>query len=151
MPLEGHHHDYKKKLEVEWLCHCCHMARHVEQRLPFDDIPGEDGFVVVQTSLSPSQAAWVASRGVPVAAYLRGLVERDQAIGDVVHGQHQGSDAMFQPGRRPAGRWAHLAQSGWILRRPDLVIVGMHLTEAQAIDWCLTGTLPDLVKIGGDV
>ena len=32
----------------------------------------------VQTSLSPSQAAWVASRGVPVAAYLRGLVERDQ-------------------------------------------------------------------------
>ena len=36
----------------------------------------------VQTSLSPSQAAWVASRGVPVAAYLRGLVEAemDEAI-----------------------------------------------------------------------
>ena len=36
----------------------------------------------VQTSLSPSQAAWVASRGVPVAAYLRGLVEEamDEAI-----------------------------------------------------------------------
>jgi hypothetical protein len=31
----------------------------------------------VQTSLSPSQAAWVASRGVPVAAYLRGLVEAE--------------------------------------------------------------------------
>jgi hypothetical protein len=31
----------------------------------------------VQTSLSPPQAAWVASRGVPVAAYLRGLVERE--------------------------------------------------------------------------
>jgi len=33
--------------------------------------------VTVQTSLSPSQAAWVASRGVPVAAYLRGLVEAE--------------------------------------------------------------------------
>ena len=35
-----------------------------------------------QTSLSPSCAAWVASRGVPVAAYLRGLVEEamDEAI-----------------------------------------------------------------------
>jgi hypothetical protein len=34
----------------------------------------------VQTSLSPSQAAWVASRGVPAAAYLRGLVEEDMLI-----------------------------------------------------------------------
>jgi hypothetical protein len=31
----------------------------------------------VQTSLSPLQAAWVASRGVTAAAYLRGLVEAD--------------------------------------------------------------------------
>jgi len=35
----------------------------------------------VQTSLSPPQAAWVASRGVPVAAYLRGLVEADMGPG----------------------------------------------------------------------
>jgi hypothetical protein len=36
----------------------------------------------VQTSLSPPQAAWVASRGVPVAAYLRGLVEAEMSRAD---------------------------------------------------------------------
>lgn len=26
--LEGHHHDYTKKLEVEWLCVSCHKRAH---------------------------------------------------------------------------------------------------------------------------
>jgi hypothetical protein len=26
--LHGHHHDYSKPLEVEWLCQNCHVTRH---------------------------------------------------------------------------------------------------------------------------
>jgi hypothetical protein len=110
----------------------------------------------VQTSLSPSQAAWVASRGVPVAAYLRGLVERDQeSKSKVVRGSYGTSfrEAMSEPGGDPSkepGRCATRFTDGWAAYR-DGASVGYNLTESQAIDWCLTGTLPDLVKIGGDV
>lgn len=30
--VEAHHEDYSKALDVEWLCHKCHMALHAEQR-----------------------------------------------------------------------------------------------------------------------
>jgi hypothetical protein len=61
---------------------------------------------------------------------------------------------MAQPGRSPSVEYGRTAvcygDSEWVPYEdgegPDT-----HLTEAQAIDWCLTGTLPDLVKIGGDV
>lgn len=29
--LDGHHHDYSKALEVEWLCRQCHKDRHREE------------------------------------------------------------------------------------------------------------------------
>lgn len=31
-PIYGHHPDYAKRLEVQWLCASCHQLVHVEQR-----------------------------------------------------------------------------------------------------------------------
>lgn len=31
-PIHGHHHDYTRPLDVEWLCVDCHIARHAEER-----------------------------------------------------------------------------------------------------------------------
>jgi hypothetical protein len=75
----------------------------------------------VQTSLSPSQAAWVASRGVPVAAYLRGLVEEDMEAQE----SPEDTESAFQ-------RFL-------VLHADDIAKIGVVVTVG------------DLVKIGGDV
>lgn len=31
--LHGHHHDYSKPLEVEWICATCHSVRHLAERV----------------------------------------------------------------------------------------------------------------------
>lgn len=31
--VDGHHHDYSKPLDVEWLCRTCHMAEHGRRRV----------------------------------------------------------------------------------------------------------------------
>jgi hypothetical protein len=108
---------------------------------------------------------------VPVAAYLRGLVEADmeaQESPEVVEAAFQrflvkindpsvirgwdedGSPVMWHPSGR-GRRAALIGGSWWLYTGQNTAASATGATEAQAIDWCLTGTLPDLVKIGGDV
>lgn len=35
--LQGHHHDYSKPLDVEWICRQCHIRQHKEER--HEDLP----------------------------------------------------------------------------------------------------------------
>ena len=32
-PKDAHHEDYSKPLEVIWLCHACHMERHMKRQV----------------------------------------------------------------------------------------------------------------------
>lgn len=41
MPTHGHHEDYRRALDVTWLCPACHMARHAELRQK--KLTGADG------------------------------------------------------------------------------------------------------------
>lgn len=52
--MQGHHPDYSKPLEVEWLCPRCHGARHVGRE---------------RISKAPPSALWT----VPEAARLAGV------------------------------------------------------------------------------
>src|SRR3990167_918732 len=38
--VETHHPDYARPLEVTWLCRCCHLALHSEQRATARLTPG---------------------------------------------------------------------------------------------------------------
>jgi hypothetical protein len=41
VPLEAHHEDYSKLLEVRWLCRPCHRKRHVELKKSGEVILGK--------------------------------------------------------------------------------------------------------------
>ncbi len=36
LPLQKHHEDYSKPLEVEWLCQQCHSRLHIAQKKEFE-------------------------------------------------------------------------------------------------------------------
>ena len=55
--LHGHHADYSKPLEVEWLCASCHVTRHVGQSAR----PDTDGKVQVFVRMPASLHARVKS------------------------------------------------------------------------------------------
>jgi hypothetical protein len=105
----------------------------------------------VQTSLSPSQAAWVASRGVPAAAYLRGLVERDQAeaSGRRLAFDRDGSPVIGMTHRiLPGNRVSVLGEFATVreVSQNFAVVVYDGCAPSGVVE-----ALPDLVKIGGDV
>jgi hypothetical protein len=41
--LHGHHHDYSKPLEVEWLCRSCHLKAHEKERVAVLQKEGSGG------------------------------------------------------------------------------------------------------------
>lgn len=49
--LNGHHNDYAKIRDVEWLCHHCHMERHAELRVQVCEALG--GMVVERRQRIP--------------------------------------------------------------------------------------------------
>ena len=51
--VDGHHEDYDKPAEVEWLCRSCHMTRHFSQ----------DGHADHETAKYPPSIALITPRG----------------------------------------------------------------------------------------